>query len=185
MSNIVFVTGGAKSGKSAFAESLCIERNDKTGYIATSIPFDDEMKEKVRLHKERRPSNWTTYEIYEDVFKIIENVSKECDTVMLDCITLMVNNLMFKYDMNPQDLSNEELEKMDEYIFNQFEKLIEEIRSTNLYFVFVTNEIGMGVVPANKLSRIYANTAGKINQYVASHSDDVYLVISGIPVKIK
>ena len=79
----------------------------------------------------------------------------------------------------------EELEKMDEYIFNQFEKLIEEIRNTNLYFVFVTNEIGMGVVPANKLSRIYANTAGKINQYVASNSDDVYLVISGIPVKIK
>ena len=185
MSNIVFVTGGAKSGKSAFAESLCIERNDKTGYIATSIPFDDEMKEKVRLHKERRPSNWITYEIYEDVFKIIENVSKECDTVMLDCITLMVNNLMFKYDMNPQDLSNEELEKMDEYIFNQFEKLIEEIRKTELDFVFVTNEIGMGVIPANKLSRIYANTAGKINQYVASNSDEAYLVISGIPVKIK
>ena len=185
MSKIVFVTGGAKSGKSAFAESLCIERNDKTGYIATSIPFDDEMKEKVRLHKERRPSNWKTYEIYEDVFKIIENVSKECDTVMLDCITLMVNNLMFKYDMNPQDLSNEELEMMDEYIFNQFEKLIEEIRKTEIYFVFVTNEIGMGVVPANKLSRIYANTVGKINQYVASNSDEAYLVISGIPVKIK
>ena len=82
MSNIVFVTGGAKSGKSAFAESLCLEKNNRTGYIATSIPFDDEMKEKVRLHKERRPSNWTTYEIYEDVFKIIENVSKECDTAV-------------------------------------------------------------------------------------------------------
>ena len=87
--------------------------------------------------------------------------------------------------MNPQDFSNEELEKMDEYIFNQFEKLIEEIRKTEIYFVFVTNEIGMGVVPANKLSRIYANTAGKINQYVASNSDEAYLVISGIPVKIK
>lgn len=185
MSEIVFVTGGAKSGKSAFAESLCLDKNNRTGYIATSIPFDDEMKEKVRLHKERRPSNWTTYEIYEDVFKIIENISKKCDTVMLDCITLMVNNLMFKYNMNPQDLSNKELEEMDEYIFNQFKKLIEEIRKTNLYFVFVSNEIGMGVVPANKLSRIYANTAGKINQYVASNSDDVYLVISGIPVKIK
>lgn len=185
MSEIIFVTGGAKSGKSAFAESLCIEKNNRTGYIATSIPFDDEMKEKVRLHKERRPSDWATYEIYEDVFGIIEKISKECDTVMLDCITLMVNNLMFKYDMNPQNLSNEELEKMDEYILDQFEKLVEEIRKTELYFVFVTNEIGMGVVPANKLSRIYANTAGKINQYVASNSDEAYLVISGIPVKIK
>lgn len=185
MSEIIFVTGGAKSGKSAFAESLCIEKNDKTGYIATSIPFDDEMKEKVRLHKERRPSEWKTYEIYRDIFKKIEIISKDCNIVMLDCITLMINNLMFDYNLNPQELSNKELEKMEKFIFEQFEKLLEEIKKTDLYFVFVTNEIGMGVVPENKLSRIYSNIAGKINQYVASKSDEVYLVISGIPVKIK
>ena len=76
MSKVILVTGGARSGKSNFAEKLCKDRNNNTAYIATSIPFDDEMKDRVRKHKESRPQNWKTYEIYKDIYSIIDDISK-------------------------------------------------------------------------------------------------------------
>ena len=88
MSNIVFVTGGARSGKSNFAESLCIDQNNRTAYIATSIAFDDEMKDRVKKHQESRPSNWNTYEIYKDIHSIVNELDEKYDTVLLDCVTL-------------------------------------------------------------------------------------------------
>lgn len=185
MGRIITVTGGAKSGKSVVAEELCRRRNNSTGYIATSIPFDDDMKDKVKKHVERRPAEWKTYEIYRDVHKFINEISNECETVMLDCVTLMINNLMFEFCENPDELSADEIDKMEDYIFSQFKKVVEEIKKTELYFIFVTNETGMGVIPANRLSRIYSNIAGKINQYLTSESEDVYLTVSGIPIRIK
>ena len=86
MSKIILVTGGARSGKSSFAESLCRERNNNTAYIATSVPFDDEMKERIKKHQESRPSEWKTYEIYKDIYTIIEEIGQNHDTVILDCV---------------------------------------------------------------------------------------------------
>ena len=185
MGRIITVTGGAKSGKSVVAEELCRRRNNSTGYIATSIPFDDDMKDKVKKHVERRPKEWKTYEIYKDVHKFINEISKECETVMLDCVTLMINNLMFEFCENPDEMDADRIGEMEDYILSQFKELIEEIKKTELYFIFVTNETGMGVIPANRLSRIYSNIAGKINQFLTSESDDVYLTVSGIPLRIK
>ena len=140
MSKVILVTGGARSGKSNFAEKLCKEQNNNTAYIATSIPFDDEMKERVKKHKESRPQNWKTYEIYKDIYTIINDISKEHKTVILDCVTLLVNNLMFTYEI---DIDN----------------------STQ-------DEINTDII-------------GRINQQIATHSDEVYFVVSGIPMKIK
>ena len=150
MSNIILVTGGARSGKSNFAESLCIKQNNKTAYIATSIPFDDEMKNRVKKHQESRPKEWKTYAIYKDIYSIVE-----------------------------------ELDELEEYIKEQIKKLMEAIKKTNLYFVIVSNEVGMGIVPENKLSRIYADFVGRANQLIAKYSDEVYFVVSGIPMKVK
>ncbi|MGO0862261.1 bifunctional adenosylcobinamide kinase/adenosylcobinamide-phosphate guanylyltransferase [Clostridioides difficile] len=185
MSQIILVTGGARSGKSNFAEKLCLDRNNNTAYIATSIPFDDEMKDRVRKHQESRPKSWKTYEIYEDIYSIIKNIYEKHETVILDCVTLLVNNLMFSHNLNIEESTQEEINKLEEYIKEQVSKLIEEIEKTNLYFVFVTNELGMGIVPGNKLSRIYTDIVGRINQYIASKSNEVYFVVSGIPMKIK
>ncbi len=185
MSKIILVTGGARSGKSNFAEKLCMDRNNNTAYIATSIPFDDEMKDRVKKHQENRPINWNTYEIYEDIYSIIKEIYTGHETVILDCVTLLVNNLMFEHNLNIEESSQEEIKKLEQYIKEQVVKLIEEIEKTNLYFVFVTNELGMGIVPGNKLSRIYADIVGRINQYIASKSNEVYFVVSGIPMKIK
>ncbi|CEH35844.1 bifunctional adenosylcobinamide kinase/adenosylcobinamide-phosphate guanylyltransferase [Romboutsia lituseburensis] len=185
MSKIVLVTGGARSGKSNFAEKLCIDQNNSTAYIATSIPFDDEMKDRVKKHKESRPQNWNTYEIYKDIYSIIKEISNKHETVILDCVTLLVNNLMFTYDMDIDKANQEEINELEKYIKDQVKKLIEEIKKTNLYFVVVTNELGMAVVPDNKLSRVYTDIVGRINQQIASQSDEVYFVVSGIPMKIK
>lgn len=185
MSKIVLVTGGARSGKSNFAEKLCIDQNNSTAYIATSIPFDDEMKDRVKKHKESRPQNWNTYEIYKDIYSIIKEISNKYETVILDCVTLLVNNLMFTYDMDIDKANQEEINELEKYIKDQVKKLIEEIKKTNLYFVVVTNELGMAVVPDNKLSRVYTDIVGRINQQIASQSDEVYFVVSGIPMKIK
>ena len=175
MSKVILVTGGARSGKSNFAEKLCKDQNNNTAYIATSIPFDDEMKERVKKHKESRPQNWKTYEIYKDIYTIINDISKEHKTVILDCVTLLVNNLMFTYEIDIDNSTQDEINGLEKYIKEQVEKLLIEIKKTNLYFVIVTN----------KLTRIYTDIIGRINQQIATHSDEVYFVVSGIPMKIK
>lgn len=185
MSRIILVTGGARSGKSNFAESLCINRNNDTAYIATSIPFDDEMKDRVLKHKESRPKHWKTYEIYKDIYSIIKDIDFNHDTVILDCVTLLVNNLMFTYKIDIDDCTCEEINELELYIKDQVDKLLKAIRDTNLYFVIVTNELSMGIVPANKLSRVYSDIVGRINQQISKESDEVYFVVSGIPMKIK
>lgn len=185
MSKVILVTGGARSGKSNFAEKLCKERNNNTAYIATSIPFDDEMKDRVRKHKESRPQNWKTYEIYKDIYTIIDDISKEHKTAILDCVTLLVNNLIFMHEIDIDNSTQYEIDELEKYIKEQVEKLLIEIKKTNLYFVIVTNELGLGGVSINKLTRVYTDIVGRINQQIAAQSDEVYFVISGIPMKIK
>ena len=185
MSNIILVTGGARSGKSSFAESLCKNQNNRIAYIATSIAFDDEMKNRVKKHQESRPKEWKTYEIYKDIYSIIDEIGEKHDTVIMDCVTLMVNNLMFTYEIDIDNSTQDEINELEKYIKEQVEKLLIEIKKTNLYFVIVTNELGLGGVSINKLTRIYTDIIGRINQQIATHSDEVYFVVSGIPMKIK
>ena len=185
MSNIILVTGGARSGKSNFAESLCTTQNNRIAYIATSIAFDDEMKNRVKKHQESRPKEWKTYEIYKDIYSIIDEIGEKHDTVIMDCVTLMVNNLMFTYKIDIDNSTQDEINELEKYIKEQVEKLLIEIKKTNLYFVIVTNELGLGGVSINKLTRIYTDIIGRINQQIATHSDEVYFVVSGIPMKIK
>ena len=113
MSNIILVTGGARSGKSSFAESLCKNQNNRTAYIATSIAFDDEMKNRVKKHQESRPKEWKTYEIYKDIYSIIDEIGEKHDTVIMDCVTLMVNNLMFTYGIDVDKATSKELDELE------------------------------------------------------------------------
>lgn len=185
MSQIILVTGGARSGKSRYAEGLCRERNNGTAYIATSIPFDEDFKERVKKHQEMRPSEWSTFEVYEDVYQVITKIATDHQTVILDCVTLMVNNLMFKENLDYDTLNQLEIDALEMKIKEQFVKLLETIRKTDLYFVIVTNEIGLAPVAANRLTRIYTDIIGRMNQLIAQNSDEVYFVVSGIPMKIK
>ena len=185
MSNIILVTGGARSGKSNFAESLCIKQNNNTAYIATSVAFDDEMKSRVKKHQESRPKDWKTYEIYKDIDSIVKELDENYNTVIMDCVTLMVNNLMFTYGIEVDKATSDQLDELENYIRDQITKLLEAVKKTNLYFVIVSNEVGMGIVPENKLARIYGDFVGRANQLISKYSDEVYFVVSGIPMKVK
>ncbi|WP_070000886.1 bifunctional adenosylcobinamide kinase/adenosylcobinamide-phosphate guanylyltransferase [Cellulosilyticum sp. I15G10I2] len=185
MSKIVFVTGGARSGKSRFAEELCRIQNNSTAYIATSIPFDEDMKDRVKKHRANRPSHWTTYEVYEDIYKKIPEIAQTNSTVILDCVTLLVNNIMFKEDLDFETCDYAAIDGVEAHIKEQVSLLIKAIKKTDLYFVIVTNEIGMSVIGATRLTRVYTDIIGRVNQQIAADSDEVYLVVCGIPVKIR
>ncbi|WP_423219684.1 bifunctional adenosylcobinamide kinase/adenosylcobinamide-phosphate guanylyltransferase [Clostridium hydrogeniformans] len=182
MGKITLVTGGSRSGKSSFSEKL-LSSTDDVLYIATSIITDREMEDRVNRHIKGRNPNWVTLEAYEDLHEKIKSYKEKY--ILLDCVTIMTTNLMFKKHMNYDNLSQEEIDKVSEYIKLQFKLLIDEVKNTGRELILVTNEVGLGIVPENKLSRIFRDIAGFVNQYIASLSHDVYLVTCGIPLKIK
>jgi len=186
MRNIVLITGGARSGKSSYAEKLAKETKGDVLYIATSIPFDDEMKDRVKKHKERRPTNWFTYEGYKNLKQVFYNKKMHFDTILLDCITIMVTNLMLaQAGDNFDDLNNKAIDKMEDEILREVESFLDEAEKSLKTIILVTNEIGCGIVPEYKISRVFRDIAGRVNQYIAGRAQEVHMVVCGIPIKIK
>ncbi len=185
MSKIILVTGGARSGKSYFAEQMCREIGDEVSYIATCEAFDDEMKARIEKHKQQRPESWKTYEAFKNLKDLVPNISGNSDTVILDCLTVMVNNLMFYSGVDVEKATQTEIDTLEKKIREELLSFILALKDHKINLVMVTNELGMGIVPENKLSRIYRDIVGRINQVAARYSDEVYFVVSGISQKIK
>lgn len=185
MAKIILVTGGARSGKSSFAEKMCENIGTEIAYIATAIPFDDGMLDRIKKHREQRPSEWETFEISRNIDKNIKDISLKKDTVLLDCITVLVNNIMFEEDVNWDNCSHDVIDEIEEKIKVEIKALIEAVKNTNLNFIMVTNEVGLGIVPENRLARIYRDIAGRVNQILGQYSNEIYLVVCGAPLKIK
>lgn len=193
---LIFVTGGAKSGKSKFAEEMLLKLNNgnqKNIYLATSLVFDEEMKEKVRLHKKRRKNDWFTVETYKN-FKnklnnFFENNDKIKNNMLVDCLTNMITNIIFEnqnIDWNnfERKLYIQTLKKLNKNVENSVDELLNIINQFE-NTVIVSNELGMGLVPSYPLGRYFREIAGKMNQIVAEKADEVYFVVSGISMKIK
>lgn len=178
-SKIVLVTGGARSGKSTFAEQYAEKYGDKVSYIATAQIYDQEMQSRVNLHRERRPDSWYTYEApYADEATISEATTKS-DVVLFDCLTLYTTNLLLAADTTATSYERQK------FVLERVGKILAAARSSNSIIVFVTNEVGLGIVPDNALAREYRDLAGWVNQMVAASAEEVYLVISGLAVEIK
>lgn len=179
---MILITGGARSGKSSFGESL-LEDKKRVLYIATSIPFDDEMKDRVKHHKESRPDYWDTIEEYKDFdIKLSSDINNNYDGLIIDCITIMVSNIILEICINN---TSEEFNIAEKKAIEEVEKLLKVLETFNGEVVIVTNEIGFGIVPENKLARYFRDIAGRINQLIAKRCNSVYLVVSSIPMKIK
>lgn len=178
---MILVTGGARSGKSSFGENL-LKNLEKVLYIATSIPFDDEMKDRVKHHKEARPKHWHTLECYKDFDKKLYNKINNYNGIILDCITIMVTNIILEECKNN---TNEEFNLAEKKVIKEIKELINILKNFNGKVVIVTNEVGFGIVPENKLSRYFRDIAGRVNQLLAKECENVYLVVSSLPMKIK
>jgi adenosylcobinamide kinase / adenosylcobinamide-phosphate guanylyltransferase len=178
MGKIVLVTGGARSGKSRFAESYAARYGSNIAYIATAEIHDEEMAFRVSLHQKRRPADWQTFEAPFDAHGMLALAGREHDMVLFDCLTLYVSNFLCAVD-------NADMEKTGLALKKQIGLLLRQAQKNEGTTVFVTNEVGAGIVPENKLARAYRDLAGLVNQWVAYDAEEVYLVTCGLPVDVK
>lgn len=176
---IVLITGGARSGKSTFAERYVAKLSTKVAYIATAEVRDNEMAERISLHQARRPASWLTYEAPFDAEIVLAEAGKNAGAVLFDCLTLYVSNLLLASD---QEASTK---VRITAIIEKIAKLVACAKTSRATVVFVTNEVGLGIVPDNALSREYRDAAGLVNQAVAAAADEVYLVVCGLATELK
>jgi|TARA_Y100000296_G_scaffold64208_1_gene75290 adenosylcobinamide kinase/adenosylcobinamide-phosphate guanylyltransferase len=169
---IHLVTGGARSGKSCYAEQLANEQAQVT-YVATATPGDDEMAARIQRHKKDRPAHWA---LVEEPFELSSVVNASSSTLLIDCLTLYLTNWLCNEQRWP-DFEQEKSELLSAL------KKASEVPGQDIFIV--TNEVGSGIVPLGELSRRFADEAGWLNQAVAAIADDVTLVVSGCPLALK
>ena len=175
---ITLITGGARSGKSAYAESRAGE-HENVLYIATArADGDEEMIRRIEAHKKRRPASWRTVERDYDLAETIH----EEDAALLDCVTVMLSNYLWNYSVEGEEVDEEKIEGL---LMEELSDLIAAARRKDCDLFIVTNEVGSGIVPMHPVSRAFRDMQGRINQRLAQAADEVYACISGIPVKIK
>jgi adenosylcobinamide kinase/adenosylcobinamide-phosphate guanylyltransferase len=179
---IVFITGGARSGKSSFALDQAAKITGRKAYIATAEALDDEMKERIRAHQIKRNEDWDTYEEPIKISRVLAEVSEKYSVIVLDCLTLWLSNLMHE-SARPADTINEFIDMQAG--LSRPDSLNSSGGLNGLTIFIVSNEVGMGIVPENRLAREFRDLSGFLNQKIAEVADEVYTVISGIPVKIK
>ncbi len=186
---LILIVGGARSGKSAFAERLAIKSGRSVAFIATATAGDEEMRERIARHRAARPTAWRTIEEPLDLTGAVLQASKLADVLLLDCVTLWLNNLF------AQTTGHHEREEgqyaastlFDETALQEVEKLLTAARSLEpgKTLLIVTNEVGLGIVPAYPLGRLYRDTLGYLNQRLAQAADRVYLMVAGMGIDLK
>ncbi|HKQ34927.1 MAG TPA: bifunctional adenosylcobinamide kinase/adenosylcobinamide-phosphate guanylyltransferase [Nitrospiraceae bacterium] len=170
-SKLIFVLGGAASGKSQAALELAGQKGPKA-FVATGEALDREMAARIKRHRTTRPTDWITAEVPSDIAEWFSKNKSNYQTIVLDCLTLWLSNL------HGRGFSNLA-------ITNATEDLLLAIRAAQARVVIVSNELGLGLVPATKAVRAFRDLAGRINQQVAAEADEVYLTISGLPLRLK
>lgn len=169
----ILIIGGARSGKSWYALELSkAYPGEEKIFVATCVPRDDEMKERVERHRKERGAGWKTLEIPVHIADAITQNSRSAGLILIDCLTLWVTNLIFEIKDEPA-------------IHHYLDRLIESIRKADSTLILVSNEVGCGIVPENPLARRFRDIAGRVNQQVASVCSKVFWMVAGIPVPVK
>jgi len=178
MAEIILITGGSRSGKSAFAEKMAAALPGPRAYIATSPVIDPEMEERIRKHREaRRGKGWETIEETADLAGVIRRAGA-FRVLLIDCLTLWINNLFYEAEKRGENFT-------EEAAIGRCRELTDSCGAFGGTVIFVTNELGMGIVPDNETARRFRDIAGRCNQEIAAAADTVTLVVSGIPLHLK
>jgi len=178
-SHITLILGGARSGKSSYAQSLAEETGKSVTFIATAQALDDEMSARIQKHRAERSVNWETLEVPLGIASHAEQVKS--DVVILDCITLLVSNLLMQFVKD--ELVDEEPFTMD--VQKEVNQLIAKMRAHKQDWIIVSNELGLGLVPPYQMGRVYRDGLGWANQRLAREADKVIFMVAGIPTVIK
>jgi adenosyl cobinamide kinase/adenosyl cobinamide phosphate guanylyltransferase len=172
---MILILGGARSGKSTFAEQLAKQSaREKILFIATAEPLDDEMRERIAKHRAARPAAWQTLEAPRDLPSALAQLEKSPQLILLDCMTLWVTNEMLA--------SEADVEKR---LLGQLDMLIEWTRLHDIDLIIVSNEVGLGIVPENALARRFRDVLGIVNAHAAQNADKVYWMVAGLPLEVK
>ncbi|GAB6926869.1 bifunctional adenosylcobinamide kinase/adenosylcobinamide-phosphate guanylyltransferase [Paenibacillus sp. JCM 10914] len=180
----VLITGGARSGKSTFAEKLCMKRADSAVYIATAQAYDDEMRERIRIHQDRRHDSeygWKTVEEPLALPELLDTLGQSpagAPALVVDCLTLWLTNVLLQVEPEGTQI-------MEERLSLAIGRLARAVETYPGVVMLVTNEVGSGIVPEYPLGRIYRDWAGVMNQRLAQICGEVFLVTAGIPLEIK
>jgi len=169
MTKIIYVSGGQKSGKTTFAQDTALSLSENPVYLATSRVWDEDHKKRIERHQADRGSEWTNIE--EEKYLSKHNLSER--VVLIDCITLWMTNFFFD--------NNQDIEKSLE----EAQKELVDLFKQDATFIIVSNEIGLGGSPAEKMAFHFTDMLGLMNQFIAKQADEAYLTVSGIPLKIK
>ena len=174
--SIILVLGGARSGKSSYAQELAAKIGGRVLYVATAEALDDEMAERIEEHRKSRPSSWKTVEAPDNVAAATADHVGAADVVIVDCVTLLLCNI------GDEDIGVEEWKSR---AAGELEALVALAESTGAHFIVVSNELGLGLVPPYPLGRGFRDVVGWANQMLARRADEVYFLVAGIPVALK
>jgi adenosylcobinamide kinase/adenosylcobinamide-phosphate guanylyltransferase len=181
MGQITLLLGGARSGKSTFAQKLAAEHGGRVVFVATAQPGDPEMVARIAAHQNERPTQWTTLESPIQVARNWRNKGVQADIAILDCMTFLITNLILQAT---EDIDHPDEARAEALVRDEIQSLLELVHETTHPWIVVSNEVGLGLVPPYPLGRIFRDTLGWANQRLAAIAGEVYLLIAGIPVPI-
>jgi adenosylcobinamide kinase / adenosylcobinamide-phosphate guanylyltransferase len=182
MKKIIFILGGARSGKSHLAQEIAAKAKTVL-FVATASAGDEDMRSRIAKHRADRPAHWHTLEVGLHIGDKIDIAFRNEELVLIDCVTLLISNILCQYtDEQFATLSEIDLEKQ---VIEEIHELQECLRNLPASFIIVSNEVGLDIVPDNRLGRLYRDFLGRANQMLAHSADEVYFMVAGIPLRVK
>lgn len=179
----ILLTGGARSGKSTYAEEMARRYGGSVLFVATAEAGDEEMRRRIEKHKKSRPAGWDTIEVTRGVGRRIKENIGGASVVIVDCITLLVNNILCQcIDRVGEQF---DVKAVEREVITETEELIGCMKNSAANFIVVTNEVGTGIIPDNPMARLYRDLLGRANQMLARHADQVHLMVAGLPLRVK
>jgi adenosylcobinamide kinase/adenosylcobinamide-phosphate guanylyltransferase len=183
MKKTILIIGGARSGKSRFAQELGRKLGEQVLFVATAEAGDEEMSQRIEEHRQKRPANWRTLEASSRLGRRIKQEMGDAQVVIVDCVTLLVGNIFSQ--QSDQTLEGVKQSVLEKQVMAEINELVECLKKRDASFVIVSNEVGSGLVPTSRVGRLYRDLLGKANQMLAQCADEVYLMVAGLPLKVK